>query len=155
MPTQRFSKKPKNTSSNKTIWIVVAILVGLTILGYVQYTKYQENKQQKIAQFMSEQKQAIEQQRAALGELPEKILTDEDQKRLDADAVATKKRDSLNSPRNNLTAVTTNNFSCDGRKYCSQMRSYEEAVYFNSHCPDTKMDGDGDGVPCESQFGKR
>lgn len=43
-------------------------------------------------------------------------------------------------------------FSCDGRQHCSQMRSYEEAVFFNQHCPDTKMDGDGDGIPCESQF---
>lgn len=46
------------------------------------------------------------------------------------------------------------NFSCDGREHCSQMRSYEEAVYFNQHCPNTKMDGDGDGIPCESQFNR-
>ena len=45
-------------------------------------------------------------------------------------------------------------FICDGREYCSQMISYEEAVFYNINCPDTKMDGDKDGVPCETQFGK-
>jgi cold shock CspA family protein len=40
-------------------------------------------------------------------------------------------------------------FSCDGRRYCSQMRSREEAVFFVRNCPGTEMDGDGDGVPCE------
>lgn len=43
-------------------------------------------------------------------------------------------------------------FSCDGRQHCSQMRSCEEARYFLRHCPNTKMDGDGDGVPCEQQL---
>jgi len=46
-----------------------------------------------------------------------------------------------------------NNFKCDGRKHCSQMNSYEEAKYFIENCPDTKMDGDNDGKPCERQFG--
>jgi hypothetical protein len=45
-------------------------------------------------------------------------------------------------------------FTCDGRQHCSQMTSYEEAKYFILHCPDTKMDGDNDGVPCERQFGR-
>ncbi len=44
------------------------------------------------------------------------------------------------------------NFSCDGRQHCSQMGSYEEALFFLRNCPNTKMDGDGDGIPCESQF---
>jgi hypothetical protein len=46
------------------------------------------------------------------------------------------------------------NFQCDGRQHCSQMGSYEEAKYFLDNCPNTKMDGDYDGVPCESQFGR-
>ncbi|MFT5759466.1 MAG: hypothetical protein ACI9LM_004232 [Alteromonadaceae bacterium] len=45
-------------------------------------------------------------------------------------------------------------FTCDGRQHCSQMTSYEEAKYFIQHCPDTKMDGDHDGIPCERQFGR-
>lgn len=43
-------------------------------------------------------------------------------------------------------------YSCDGRVYCSQMTSCDEAKYFLAHCPGVKMDGDGDGVPCERQF---
>jgi hypothetical protein len=43
-------------------------------------------------------------------------------------------------------------FSCDGRTHCSQMRSCAEATYFIQHCPNTKMDGDHDGVPCERQW---
>jgi hypothetical protein len=45
-------------------------------------------------------------------------------------------------------------FKCDKRKYCSQMRSYEEAKYFLRHCRGVKMDGDRDGIPCERQFGR-
>ena len=41
---------------------------------------------------------------------------------------------------------------CDGRQYCSQMRSCAEATWFLQHCPTVKMDGDGDGVPCERQW---
>jgi hypothetical protein len=45
-------------------------------------------------------------------------------------------------------------YRCDGREHCSQMKSYEEAKYFIQHCPNTKMDGDHDGIPCEQQFNK-
>ena len=41
---------------------------------------------------------------------------------------------------------------CDGRTHCSHMRSCEEAKYFIQHCPNTQMDGDRDGVPCEQQW---
>ncbi|WP_369622841.1 excalibur calcium-binding domain-containing protein [Marinobacterium sp. BA1] len=41
-------------------------------------------------------------------------------------------------------------FTCDGRQHCSQMRSRAEAEYFNRYCPNTKMDGDRDGIPCEN-----
>ena len=43
-------------------------------------------------------------------------------------------------------------FVCDGRIYCSQMTSCEEATYFIQNCPNTKMDGNNDGTPCESQW---
>ena len=43
-------------------------------------------------------------------------------------------------------------YSCDGRIYCSQMTSCDEATWFIEHCPGTKMDGGNDGVPCESQW---
>ncbi len=43
-------------------------------------------------------------------------------------------------------------YSCDGRIHCSEMKSYDEALFFINNCPGTKMDGDGDGDPCEGQF---
>jgi cold shock CspA family protein len=44
-------------------------------------------------------------------------------------------------------------FRCEaGKIHCSQMRSYGEATFYIRNCPGTKMDGDGDGVPCERQF---
>jgi hypothetical protein len=43
-------------------------------------------------------------------------------------------------------------YSCDGRLHCSQMTSCEEATYFLKNCPGVKMDGGGDGVPCERQW---
>ncbi len=44
------------------------------------------------------------------------------------------------------------NYRCDGRTYCSQMTSCEEATFFIKNCPNTKMDGNSDGVPCEEQW---
>ena len=43
-------------------------------------------------------------------------------------------------------------YRCDGRVYCSQMHSCEEATWFLEHCAGTEMDGDRDGIPCERQF---
>jgi hypothetical protein len=45
-------------------------------------------------------------------------------------------------------------FACDGRTYCSQMKSCEEATYFLQRCPNVKMDGNNDGIPCEMQWCK-
>ena len=52
----------------------------------------------------------------------------------------------------NTQAVNSNpnHFQCDGRKHCSQMRSLEEARWFVRNCPNTKMDSDHDGEPCEN-----
>uniref|UniRef100_UPI0025832005 cold shock domain-containing protein n=1 Tax=uncultured Acinetobacter sp. TaxID=165433 RepID=UPI0025832005 len=58
-------------------------------------------------------------------------------------------------PVEKISSTATNSVSqyrCDGRVYCSEMKSYDEAVFFINNCSGTKMDGDGDGVPCESQF---
>jgi hypothetical protein len=52
------------------------------------------------------------------------------------------------------SAVATGQFQCDGRSYCSQMHSCEEAKWFLKHCPGMNMDGEGDGIPCERQWCK-
>ena len=52
----------------------------------------------------------------------------------------------------NTQAVSSNpnHFQCDGRTHCSQMRSLEEARWFLRNCPNTQMDGNNDGEPCEN-----
>ena len=59
---------------------------------------------------------------------------------------ATPKAVSTASPAN------SSGFSCDGRQYCSQMKSCAEAKYFLANCPGAKMDGDNNGIPCEKQW---
>jgi len=60
----------------------------------------------------------------------------------------------ISIPSNSLLESAFSNtnspFSCDGRQHCSQMTSRAEAKYFIQHCPNTKMDGDNDGIPCEN-----
>ena len=49
-------------------------------------------------------------------------------------------------------APSASEFKCDGRTHCSHMRSCAEATFFIEHCPNTSMDGDNDGIPCEKQW---
>jgi len=48
--------------------------------------------------------------------------------------------------------TTGTQFKCDGRTHCSQMTSCAEAMYFLRNCPNTQMDGNNDGEPCEQQW---
>jgi endonuclease YncB( thermonuclease family) len=41
-------------------------------------------------------------------------------------------------------------FSCGSKKYCKQMVSCEEAMFHLQQCGLNRLDGDGDGVPCEA-----
>ncbi|MCC8473906.1 excalibur calcium-binding domain-containing protein [Xanthomonas arboricola] len=49
-------------------------------------------------------------------------------------------------------SAPTAQYSCGGRTRCTQMSSCAEATYVLQHCPNTAMDGDHDGVPCEDQW---
>lgn len=51
-----------------------------------------------------------------------------------------------------IPKVDNSKFKCDGRTHCSQMNSCEEAIFFIQNCPNTKMDGNNDGIPCEKQW---
>jgi hypothetical protein len=50
------------------------------------------------------------------------------------------------------TIASNSSFKCDGRTSCPQMRSCAEATFFIQSCPNTAMDGDRDGIPCEDQW---
>ena len=60
----------------------------------------------------------------------------------------------LKSPSQNVTdsSMSYGNVKCDGRKYCSQMKSCNEAKFFLQNCPNTSMDGNNDGIPCQKQW---
>ncbi len=45
-------------------------------------------------------------------------------------------------------------YSCEGKQYCSEMNSCKEARFYLKNCPNVKIDGDNDGIPCESQWCK-
>lgn len=61
----------------------------------------------------------------------------------------TPKQENKLQPNNKAVSSFNTPYRCDGRKHCSQMTSCEEAKWFLRNCADTKMDGDGDGIPCE------
>jgi cold shock CspA family protein len=46
----------------------------------------------------------------------------------------------------------TTQFQCQGKRYCSEMTSCEEATFYLKNCPGVEIDGDGDDIPCESQL---
>lgn len=47
----------------------------------------------------------------------------------------------------------TPRFQCEaGKIHCSHMSSCAEATFYIQHCPNTQMDGDDDGIPCERQW---
>jgi len=48
--------------------------------------------------------------------------------------------------------ILESKYRCEGKEHCSQMISCEEALFYIQNCPNTKMDGDNDGIPCESQW---
>lgn len=50
-------------------------------------------------------------------------------------------------------ATATPSFQCEaGKTHCSHMSSCAEATFYIQHCPNTQMDGDDDGIPCERQW---
>ena len=51
------------------------------------------------------------------------------------------------SPSNRAAVADT---QCGSKRYCREMTSCEEAKFYLQQCGRSAMDGDGNGVPCES-----
>ncbi|MGZ5030776.1 MAG: thermonuclease family protein [Methylobacter sp.] len=45
------------------------------------------------------------------------------------------------------------NSSCGNKRYCKEMASCEEAKFYLTQCALLRLDGDGDGIPCENICG--
>ena len=52
----------------------------------------------------------------------------------------------VNAPK----AAASSGFSCSGKRYCREMSSCEEAKFYLTQCGAGSLDGNKDGVPCES-----
>lgn len=42
------------------------------------------------------------------------------------------------------------NLACGTKRYCKEMTSCQEARFYYNQCGLHQLDGDGDGVPCET-----
>ncbi|WP_281425989.1 excalibur calcium-binding domain-containing protein [Methylomagnum ishizawai] len=49
-----------------------------------------------------------------------------------------------------LKAATAEAGSCSSKRTCGQMASCDEARHYLTDCGMSKLDGDHDGIPCES-----
>jgi hypothetical protein len=54
------------------------------------------------------------------------------------------------SPAASAPKATTGGFSCGGKRYCREMTSCEEAKFYLNTCGVGSLDGNKDGVPCET-----
>ena len=41
-------------------------------------------------------------------------------------------------------------FKCEGKKYCKEMSSCKEAMFYLKQCGISRLDRDKDGIPCET-----
>ncbi len=146
--SSRYGTTKTSASSKNFIIVGLVIIVVLIGLVYNKYQSYQAQKQQQVEQLMLQQQKIVAEQRAAVGELKNVGLSEQGKKNLEQ---------SINAPITAASPTSTSvssPYQCDGRTHCSQMRSYEEAVFFIRNCPNTQMDGNNDGVPCERQFNR-
>lgn len=51
---------------------------------------------------------------------------------------------------NNQDAGTVATFSCEDKRYCSQMKNCQEAQFYLNNCGVNRLDNDNDGIACES-----
>lgn len=57
------------------------------------------------------------------------------------------------APRAAVRPRTERRLQCSGKRTCGEMNSCAEANFYLDECGVSRLDGDGDGVPCESICG--
>ncbi len=48
------------------------------------------------------------------------------------------------------SATASGGYTCAGKRYCREMTSCEEAKFYLTQCGVATLDGNRDGVPCET-----
>ncbi|OTG83864.1 cold shock domain-containing protein [Acinetobacter sp. ANC 4648] len=137
---------------------LIAFMIALSF-AWNQYQQYKIEQQIKVQTLMQQQQDIIVEQRKAVGELKSIPFSEKSKRALDTTRAApihttTAMNIDTSDGSVNKKNVAQAEFSCDGRQHCGQMHSYEEALFFIRNCPNTKMDGNQDGIPCEKQFGR-
>lgn len=150
MHQEYYEHKAKEPRESKGYFAKFVTMIGLIIIAvlafniYKQYKAYQSNQQNKIEQLTEAHISTTEKIKESLGYLPDIVpLPQKEERRVK----------SLQEERQKILDAN-HAYNCDGRTHCSQMRSYNEAVYFLRNCPGVKMGGNNDGIPCERQFGR-
>lgn len=134
--TQAIKAAPDRRSNLNSILLLVmfAVLAALAFYGYKDYANSR-----------------AQQKKAALAEQispPPAVYVEPQARQVVAEAVKPTAQPRAESTVERYSTV----YRCDGRTMCSQMNSCEEAMFFLKNCPAVKMDGDGDGIPCEQQW---
>lgn len=141
------AKQPRESKGYLSKFMTIVGLMIVAVLAFKVYEKYQtykDNQQTKFQEIEKIQHQLTQKIKESLGNLPDVVpLPEKEERRVQ----------SIQEERQKVLDANQS-YRCDGRIHCSQMRSYDEAVYFLRNCPGTKMDGNNDGVPCERQFGR-
>lgn len=54
---------------------------------------------------------------------------------------------SYSSPK--YKVIKKEKYACGAKKYCYEMTSCKEVMYYFNQCALSRLDGDKDGIPCE------
>lgn len=164
------SKPPKN--KRKTLPVLPIFILIFSILAGIAYYIF---KPQDIEKPLTEAPKSVVStpvvaQAASPAQAPEPIKKAEPKVAKEPPSqpriIALKRDANTYDPYAKKQMKFTRQYQCDGRKYCSQMTSCEEATWFLQNCAGVKLDGapphaspndpryrhEPDGVPCEAQW---
>ena len=116
--------------------ILIAVVMLIAIAGLWQYNRNVSAQSEK----------------AAIAAQNHKPFKPFDPRQVRARTPAAESISAQPAPPARAAAPASPQFACDGRTHCSQMRSCAEATFFLQNCPNTQMDGNNDGEPCEQQW---
>lgn len=118
----------RHVSASRSSWTVAAALIAICAMGIHAFVRHVADRAASVA--------------------PAQVMTQQESPR---ESTSTVMR--TPTPPSRPAAVHyTPAYACGGRTRCTQMRSCAEATWVLRNCPNTRMDGDHDGVPCEGQW---
>ena len=136
---------------DRSMKIILAVVMPVAIAGLWQYNKMVSAQSEKAAIAAQDHKpfQPVGSRPVRSPAVARQMIASQP-----TPSAATASQSIVSQPAPSATSLApvASQFTCDGRTHCSQMRSCAEATYFLQHCPNTQMDGNNDGEPCEQQW---